>query len=254
MPKKEERSVSIGRLVPNMITIMGLCLGLSAIKFAMIGQWKYAAAFIIIASIFDGLDGRVARMLNATSKFGAQLDSLADFINFGVAPPFILYLWSTHQLKGFGWAMVLFFVVCCAIRLARFNSDLDGEEKPAWAARFFTGIPAPAGAMLTLAPMGVDFAFREEYTDIYSALIFTSHPVFVVLYSSFIAVLMASRLPTFSFKKITIMKKYSSLVLVLVSLLAVFAFTEPWLTMIGLGIWYISTIPMSLIYYYRLKD
>ena len=133
---------SVNRMVPNVLTLLALCAGMTAIRFAINGDFEAAVYAIIAAGIFDGLDGRMARLLKATSRFGAELDSLSDFVSFGVAPAAVLYLWTMSQLHSIGWAIVLFFAVCCALRLARFNTQL-GAEPPPYAAGYFTGVPAP---------------------------------------------------------------------------------------------------------------
>src|SRR5271168_4983862 len=135
--------LSFNRMVPNVLTLLALCAGMTAIRFAVNGDFQYAVFAIIAAGIFDGLDGRLARLLKATSQFGAELDSLADFISFGVAPAAVLYLWTMAGLHSIGWAIVLFYAVCCALRLARFNSQLAAAPPPPWAANFFSGAPAP---------------------------------------------------------------------------------------------------------------
>src|SRR6476619_5095823 len=147
---------SVNRMVPNILTLLALCAGMTAIRFAVKGQFEYAVFAIIAAGVFDGLDGRLARLLKATSSFGAELDSLADFVSFGVAPAAVLYLWTMPQLNSIGWAIGLFYAVCCALRLARFNTQLTAEPPP-WRANFFSGAPAPAGAGLLMLPMFVSF-------------------------------------------------------------------------------------------------
>ena len=136
---------TMNQLIPNILTVAALCSGLTAIRFGMIGRWDLAIFAIVVAGIFDGLDGRLARLLKATSSFGAELDSLSDFISFGAAPAVVLYLWTMWGLQSIGWAMVLFYAVCCALRLARFNTQLAAEPPP-WRSNFFSGVPAPAGA------------------------------------------------------------------------------------------------------------
>src|SRR5947209_11135949 len=145
---------SVNRLIPNVLTLLALCAGMTAIRFAVSENFEAACYAIIVAGVFDGLDGRMARLLKSTSRFGAELDSLADFISFGVAPAAVLYLWTMASLHSIGWAIVLFFSICCALRLARFNSELS-VERPAYAANFFSGAPAPAGAGLLMVPMFV---------------------------------------------------------------------------------------------------
>src|SRR5438093_6848978 len=143
---------SVNRMIPNVLTVLALCAGMTAIRFAVNGEFQQATFAIIAAGIFDGLDGRLARLLRATSRFGAELDSLSDFISFGVAPAAVLYLWTMAQWHSFGWVIVLFYAVCCALRLARFNTQLAAEPAP-WAANFFNCAPAPAGAGLLMLPM-----------------------------------------------------------------------------------------------------
>ncbi len=162
-PRMRDRRLShlsVNRMVPNVLTLLALCAGMTAIRFAISGDFQYAVFAIIAAGIFDGLDGRLARLLKATSQFGAELDSLADFISFGVAPAAVLYLWTMAQLHSVGWAIVLFYAVCCALRLARFNTQLAAEPPP-WAANFFSGAPAPAGAGLLMLPMFISFEWGD---------------------------------------------------------------------------------------------
>src|SRR6202158_444840 len=151
---------SVNRLVPNVLTLLALCAGMTAIRFAINNNFEAACYAIIVAGVFDGLDGRMARLLKSTSRFGAELDSLSDFISFGVAPALVLYLWTMAALHSVGWAIVLFFAVCCALRLARFNTQLVTEAPP-WAANFFSGAPAPAGAGLLMVPMFISFEWGD---------------------------------------------------------------------------------------------
>src|ERR1700744_1402862 len=144
---------SFNRMIPNLMTMLGLCAGLTSIRFALEGRFGAAAVAITVAGCIDGVDGRLARLLRAVSRFGAEFDSLADFLCFGVAPAFVLYLWSLQRLGGVGFTPCLMFAVCMALRLARFNAELDGAPKPAYAYSFFTGVPAPAGAGLALFPL-----------------------------------------------------------------------------------------------------
>jgi len=228
----------ISRLFPNVITIMAICFGLTSIRYALNQQWEIAAAFIIIAGFLDVVDGRLARFLKATSNFGAQLDSLADFVNFGVSPAIILYLWELHkvQIKGLGWALALFYAICSAIRLARFNSDLAEPDRPAWREGFFTGVPAPMGAYLAILPIMLSFE-----TNILNYI----HPIAIGIYLVIIGLLMASRLPTFTTKKIIIHKEYISFVLVLAGLLIGVLIMEPWISLSILGVIYLFTFPFS---------
>ena len=180
-------------LLPNLITLLALCAGLTAIRVAVENNIQLALAAIVLAALLDGIDGRVARMLKGTSRFGAELDSLADFVNFGVAPALILYFWGLHELKSAGWIAALVFAICAGLRLARFNVMIDDPGKPAWAGNFFTGIPAPAGAITVLLPIYVNF-LGLPYGLILVWL--------TMFYTLAIALLMVSRLPVFSGKRV----------------------------------------------------
>ena len=235
--------LSVNRMVPNILTLLALCAGMTAMRFAMGGNFIGAVFAIIVAGIFDGLDGRIARLLKSTSIFGAELDSLADFISFGVAPAAVLYLWTMSGLYGFGWAIVLFYAVCCALRLARFNTEA-GAPRPAYAAAFFTGIPAPAGAGLVMVPMFLsfewgDWLFRSPYLN---AVTVTG-----------IALLMISKVPTVSLKRIRVPHHLVVPTLLGIGVLAAFVTTAPWLTLTAIGIVYVGSIPLTIRSYYRLR-
>ena len=160
--RKRLRAQPLIHLVPNMFTVLALCAGLTSIRYALDGRFELAVALIVAAGVLDGLDGRSARLLKISSKLGAQLDSLADFLSFGVAPAMLVYLWSLNQVKALGWALALLFATCCALRLARFNTELDDTDQPVWMSRFFTGMPAPAAAGCAIIPMLMAFAFETE--------------------------------------------------------------------------------------------
>src|SRR6516162_2266571 len=235
--------LSANRMVPNILTLLALCAGMTAMRFAMAGNFEGAVFAIIAAGIFDGLDGRMARMLKATSSFGAELDSLSDFVSFGVAPAAVLYLWTLSELQGFGWAIALLFAVCCALRLARFNTETPGVM-PSYAAPFFTGAPAPAGAGLVMVPMFLsfewgDWLFRSPYL---SAVTVTG-----------IALLMISKVPTVSLKRIRIPHHLVIPTLLAFGVATAFLTTAPWLTLTVVGIIYVSSIPLTVRSYYRLK-
>ncbi len=191
--RRRFRPIPVRVLVPNVITLLALCAGLTAIRLAAENKLELALAAIVFAALLDGIDGRVARMLKGTSKFGADLDSLADFVNFGVAPALILYFWGLHELKSAGWIVGLIFAICAALRLARFNVMIDDPNRPPWAANFFTGIPAPAGAIVVLLPIYLNFLGLARG----SLVIWLTF-----LYTLAIAVLMVSRLPVFSGKRV----------------------------------------------------
>lgn len=242
---KPSRVFPISKLFPNMVTLTALCMGLSSMRFALLERWETAVICIVIAALIDGIDGRLARLLKATSSFGAQLDSLADFVNFGVAPVFMMYLWKLNQIptRGLGWAIVLCFSVCCAIRLARFNTHLEEEDTPLWAERFFIGIPSPAAAILALSPMMLAFKFGYE-----------PYPEIVGGYIAIIGILMASRIPTFSFKKFHIQREYASLTLVIAGLLITACLIEPWTAIPILCLIYVLLIPFSWWRYRRYQQ
>jgi CDP-diacylglycerol--serine O-phosphatidyltransferase len=249
MAKKDSANESfpIAKLIPNVATIIGLCFGLFALKFAVAEEprWELAVGLIVIATFIDGIDGRLARMLNASSDFGAQLDSLSDFFNFGVAPALVLYLWMGHEIKGLGWAVALFFIITQALRLARFNTSLNDEEHND---NYFYGIPAPCGAGLSLLPMIITFFFNEHLGG---ESLFEITPIMVIIYMAVIAILMVSSVPTISVKKLVIQRKYAKIFLALAGLFVVALITEPWVTLPLMGIFYLATIPFSVFCYYR---
>lgn len=236
--ERRPRNRPVLHLVPNLFTILGLCAGLTGIRYALDGRWELAVALIVIAGVFDGLDGRSARMLKITSKLGAELDSLADFLSFGVAPAVIVYLWSLNEVRGLGWALAMLFATCCALRLARFNSELEQPDRPRWSLWFFTGIPAPAAAGLALLPMMLAFATRID--------LFRSWALNAVL-MLFVACMMVSRVPTFSVKRLRI-RPDLVLPTMLASGLIVGAFvTEPWWTLSLVGIVYLLSLPVGVV-------
>lgn len=191
--RRRFRAIPVRTLLPNLITLLALCAGLTAIRMAVEGRLDLALAAIVLAAMLDGVDGRVARLLKGTSRFGAELDSLADFVNFGVAPALILYFWGLHDLHSAGWIAALVFALCCGLRLARFNVMIDDPNCPAWAGNFFTGIPAPAGAITVLLPIYLFFlGLPVNLATIW----------FSFVYTLAIALLMVSRLPVFSGKRV----------------------------------------------------
>jgi CDP-diacylglycerol---serine O-phosphatidyltransferase len=244
--RREQRitPLSINRMVPNVLTLLALCAGMTAIRFAISGKFQYAVFTLIAAGIFDGLDGRLARLLKATSRFGAELDSLSDFISFGVAPAALLYLWTMAQWHSFGWAIVLFYAVCCALRLARFNTELAAEPPP-WRANFFTGAPAPAGAGLLMLPMFVAFQFGDWIAR---------SPYLNGVWITGVAVLMISRVPTVSLKPIRIPHHFVMPTLLGIGLLTAFFTTAPWPTLIVIGAVYLASIPLTVRASYRMRN
>src|SRR5919197_3871274 len=192
--RRRFRPIPVRTLVPNLITLLALCAGLTGIRLAIEGKLEWALAAIVFAATLDGIDGRVARLLRGTSRFGAELDSLADFVNFGVAPALIMYFWGLHELKSAGWIAALVFAICAGLRLARFNVMIDDPGRPAWAGNFFTGIPAPAGAITVLLPIYVYFLGLPRFAFV--------TPIVVLVYTLAIAFLMVSRLPVLSGKRV----------------------------------------------------
>jgi CDP-diacylglycerol--serine O-phosphatidyltransferase len=236
------RSLPVNSLLPNMLTVLALCAGLTSIRFALNENWPLAVTAILVAAVFDGLDGRLARLLKGTSKFGAELDSLSDFVCFGVAPGIVLYRWSLSEIGGIGWVLVLAFAVCCALRLARFNTALSDQNLPSWASNFFIGVPAPAAAGLVVLPLVVSFQGAEA---------FFRSPAIVAIFVVAVAFLMVSRIPTYSFKKMRVPREYILIVLIVVGLLAAVIWSYPWATLTLFGVLYIVAIPLGVRSYRR---
>lgn len=230
------KAVAFNRLLPNIVTVLALCAGLTAIRFGFQARWELAVLAIALASIFDALDGRLARLVGGSTKFGAELDSLSDFLSFGVAPAVLLYFWTLQHVRGFGWALALLFAVCAALRLARFNTKLGVSDMPAWAYNYFTGVPAPAAAGLVLLPMILSFQFG-------GALLIS--PLLNAAVVVAVAFLMISRIPTYAFKQFGVPHKLVLPVLLLVGLMAAFVVTSPWATVTVIIIAYIVSLPFS---------
>jgi CDP-diacylglycerol--serine O-phosphatidyltransferase len=214
-------------------------------RFGLQGDWERAVIAIVVAAVLDGLDGRIARALGASSRFGAELDSLSDFVAFGVAPAFLVYLWSLQTTGGFGWALSLLFAVCCALRLARFNTALESEvPEPAWAKNFFVGVPAPIGGLLALMPMIVGLETENE--------VFAS-PVINGLAIVGISALMVSRVPTVAVKQAKVPARYVVFVLLGVGAFAAFLISTPWVTLAVSALGYLASIPYAVVHYRRLE-
>jgi CDP-diacylglycerol--serine O-phosphatidyltransferase len=243
LPMSRLRDQSFNRLIPNMLTLLGLCAGMTAIRLGLLGRWELAVAAIAVAAVLDALDGRIARLLDTSSKFGAELDSLSDVVGFGVVPGLLLYIWTMHDAGGIGWAVTLLFAVCCSLRLARFNTKLDNTDLPAWTGRFFVGVPAPAGAGLVLTPMMAQFEFGAGWW---------ATPPFVGFVMVAVAGLMVSRVPTFSFKRLKVPPKSVLPTMLGVGLLIAFVISTPWITFLGLAAAYLATMPISVLSHRRL--
>ncbi|MBR9864944.1 MAG: CDP-diacylglycerol--serine O-phosphatidyltransferase [Rhodobacteraceae bacterium] len=225
-PNDTKAEVSILQLLPNVITIGAICAGLTAIRFGYQGDFETSVRLILLAAVLDGIDGRLARMMNTDSAVGAELDSLADFLNFGVAPALILHHWALTDTTGLGWIAVLCYTICCVLRLARFNVTSRLEKlspDPGSGTDHFIGVPSPAGAMLVMLPMFVVFLFPD---------IGTIPPVAIAIYIGVIGLLMISRLPTYSFKNISIARKYAKYLMLMAVLMAAALFTYLWATLV----------------------
>jgi len=234
--------LSINRMIPNILTLLALCAGMTAIRFAINGKFESSVIAIIVAGVFDGLDGRIARLLKSTSPFGAQLDSLSDFVCFGVAPGIMLYIWTMSQLSSFGWALSLLYAICCGLRLARFNTQLD-VELPPYAAYYFTGVPAPGGAGLVLVPMFLAFEFGNVFRS----------PIFNGVVMTVVAALMVSRVPTFSMKRFRIPHDYVIPAYLVIAVVVAFLTTAPWPTLSAIGIVYLVSIPITVRSFNKLR-
>jgi CDP-diacylglycerol--serine O-phosphatidyltransferase len=241
------RSVPLRFVVPNVVTLLALCAGLTAIRFAVDAKYEWAVLAILVAAVLDGVDGRIARALKSSSRFGAELDSLADFIDFGVAPALLLFFWSLHELKTVGWAAVLIFAIAAALRLARFNVMIDDPNKPEWSGRFFTGMPAPAGAIVVLLPLYLRLSFGLPDAR-WQVL---AEAAYVVA----IAGLMASRIPHYSGKHIgRVPRDKFIFVLFAVAAVLVLVASFPLEMLIVVSLVYLALIPFSIRAYRRLEE
>lgn len=249
---------SFNRMIPNIMTLLGLCAGLTSMRYALEGRFGSAAVAIVVAGCIDGLDGRLARLLKATSRFGAEFDSLADFLCFGVAPAFILYLWSLQAWGGIGFTPCLMFAVCMALRLARFNASLDTELSGtgpamahAYAYNFFTGVPAPAGAGLVLFPLFAGLEARS--LGLPSVERWMHHPLFCVPFLVGTALLLVSTLPVWSFKNFKVRSDLVLPLLLGVGLFAAVLVAEPWAALATAGLIYLIMLPFSRRSFQRLR-
>jgi CDP-diacylglycerol--serine O-phosphatidyltransferase len=239
---RDPRGISFRAMIPNAITAVALCMGLTGVSLAIRGEWERALAAIVLAGVLDGLDGRIARLLRAQSKFGAELDSLSDNIAFGTAPALILFLWSLQDAPRFGWISALALAVCCALRLARFNARLDAAEQPHKSAGFNTGVPAPAGAGLAFIPI---YLWLITHNDLFR------HWQLVMGWTVLIALLMISNLPTYSWTSIRIRPAWRMFALAGVALLGAALIVAPWQTLLLVAGLYLLMIPVALMSYAR---
>ena len=240
------KEVPFRKLIPNMVTTLALCSGVTSMRYAVQGDWTKAVLCIFISAFLDGIDGRVARMLKASSKFGAELDSLSDFVSFGVAPAFLIYLWQLNAFPRFGWLFCLFFTACMAMRLARFNTMLENEKHPPYWDNWFVGVPAPAAAAIAIMPIMITFDF-PEYTWFFKNNIFCS------ILTVFVGFMMVSRVPTISTKKMKIHTSMTVPLMLLVAVFAHFMITQPWITLGTMTLIYVATIPLGIAIFLRQK-
>lgn len=239
------RGLSLRAVLPNAITAAALCSGLTGIRFAISDNWRLAIVAVILAGLLDGIDGRIARLLKAQSRFGAELDSLADSLSFGVAPALIFYLWTLQDLPRLGWFASLAFAICCALRLARFNAQIDVDEQPHKSAGFLTGVPAPVGAGLAFLPMYLWMASGEEAFR---------HPVLVALWLTLIAGLMISNLATLSWTLIRPGRSIRLVAIAFAGLVFAALLTEPWWTLSVISIGYLLLMPYSIMRYAKIRQ
>lgn len=250
----EDQSASIGAasaggltlraMLPNAITAAALCSGLTGIRFATEGQWAFAIGLVVLAGVLDGIDGRVARLLNAQSRFGAELDSLADSLSFGVAPALILFMWSLNDWPRFGWFAALAFAICCALRLARFNARIDVDEQPHKSAGFLTGVPAPVGAGLAFTPF---YLWHETGES------FFREPVVMAVWLTVIAVLMISNMATLSWASLRPRRSIRLPLIAFTGLAFAALLMEPWWTLAAISVAYLALMPYGLLKYGRIK-
>lgn len=243
-PLRARRGLPLRAVAPNAVTALALCSGLSGVRFAILGQWEQAVAMIMVAGVLDGIDGRIARLLHGESRFGAELDSLSDAISFGVSPALIVYFWSLRDLPRIGWICSLLLAVFCALRLARFNANIDVKDQPHKSAGFLTGVPAPAGAGLALLPM---------ITWFWSEQPLLRSPYLVAPWIALVAFLMVSSVATFSWSSLRLRRNVRFEAIALVVLLGAALVTAPWHTLSAVALIYLLTIPFSIASYTRVR-
>ncbi len=246
LSRQKLTSLPFRKIAPNIVTMLALCAGVTSIRYSIQAEWVKAVLCVFIAAFFDGLDGRVARMLKGSTKFGAELDSLSDFVSFGVAPAILLYKWSLFDLPKFGWFFCLLMSIGMAMRLARFNTMLEEEPQPEYWKHFFVGVPAPAAAALVMMPLMVSFDFPEVKS------IVQSH-AFCATLLCVVAFLMVSRIPTFSTKHLKVPTYLLMPLMLIVALFASFIITQPWLTLGIMTICYALSIPVGVLVFLREK-
>ena len=245
LSKQKLTSLPIRKIIPNMVTTLAVCAGITSIKYAIADLYTHAIVCIFLAAFFDLLDGRVARMLKGSTKFGAELDSLSDFVSFGVGPAILMYRWTLYDFPKFGWFFCLLFAICMAMRLARFNTMLEDEPQPSYWDNFFTGVPAPAAAALGILPIMISFEFPE--VEFLRSNCFCSIVMFIV------AMLMISRIPTISTKKLKVPTYMVIPLIVILVFGATLIFSMPWLVLSSLTLLYAITIPLGVFFFLKAK-
>lgn len=243
--KQKLTSLPFRKIAPNIVTTLALCAGITSIRYALVDSWGRAVFCIFLAAFFDMLDGRVARMLKGSTKFGAELDSLSDFVSFGVAPALLMYMWTLNSLPKFGWFFCLLFSICAAMRLARFNTMLDDEPQEDYWHNFFVGVPAPAGAGLCILPIMLSIEFPE--------VVFLHNVWFCGLVMCLVAMLMVSKIPTLSVKHMKIPTYMIIPLLVLVVFLAAQMLSQPWLMLSLITILYALSLPVGALLFIKAR-
>ncbi|HMO68303.1 MAG TPA: phosphatidylcholine/phosphatidylserine synthase [Novosphingobium sp.] len=244
VPGRRVRGLPLRAMVPNAITAAALCIGLTGVRFAIAEDYEKAVLAVILAGVLDGIDGRIARLLKAQTRFGAELDSLADSINFGVGPALIIYLWSLQETARFGWFAALAFAICCVLRLARYNTRIDLDDDPRKQGGFLTGVPAPVGAGLAFLPMYLWIALGEPLF---------AEPLVVGTWLVLVAFLMISSVPTLSWNKLRPRRSIRLEVIALAGLVFAGLIAEPWWTLVGICAVYLALIPVALVAYARFR-
>ncbi|WP_454883703.1 CDP-alcohol phosphatidyltransferase family protein [Sphingomonas oryzagri] len=248
---RPRRGIPLRAVAPNAVTALALCFGLSAVRFAIGARWELAVACTIVAGVLDGLDGRIARLLRGESRFGAELDSLSDVIAFGVSPSVVLYLWSLQYMPQFGWTIALSLAVCCALRLARFNAQIDATEQPRKAAGYLTGIPAPAGAYAAFVPIYLWLAANDAGLSSVAEVLRSTYVV--VPWTIGVALLMASSVATYSWYSLRLRRTVRFEAIAVIALAGAAVISAPWPTLSIVIIGYLATIPFSARAYARIR-
>ncbi|MCE9507880.1 MAG: phosphatidylcholine/phosphatidylserine synthase [Alphaproteobacteria bacterium] len=247
----KSKKLSLYKMIPNMITLTAIAAGMTSVKFAIVGKWEEAVIAIVVAAFMDAFDGAAARLLKAQSKLGAELDSLSDFICFGVAPAIVVFLWSTHDAGRSGWITSLIFAMAVALRLARFNISKDEEKPDDPLAKYFTGVPSPAGAGLAVLPMIVSFQLDPVAEADF--LHYVSQPQIVGIWLLVLGAMMVSHIPTFSSKQIRVPQKMSVPALALFGIMIAGLINETWPTLTLMGVAYLLAMPWSVVHYNKKK-